>query len=247
MKFLLTSGGITNASIHAALVELLGKPIAECSALFIPTAMYAYPRHAAMAWQAFAGKARSPLCELGWKSLGVLELTALPSLAKKDWVPLVEETDALLVWGGDPVYLADWMRRSGLAELLPSLRDELVYVGVSAGSMAVSSTFSENYTQPPSGHRDALRSENFSFTTAEGEVASLLVTAHGAGWVDFALIPHFDNPNHPDASLENAEKWAAKIPVPVYAIDDQTAIAVNHGAVQVVSEGQWKLFLPTAS
>jgi dipeptidase E len=245
MKFLLTSGGITNASIHAALVELLGKPIAECSALFIPTAMYAYPRHAAMAWQAFAGKARSPLCELGWKSLGVLELTALPSLAKKDWMPLVEETDVLLVWGGDPVYLADWMRWSGLAELLPSLRDEVVYVGVSAASMAVSSTFAENYTQPPSRYRDAPMSENFSFSTAEGEVASLLVTTHGAGWIDFALIPHFENPDHPDASLKNAEKWAAKIPVPVYAIDDQTAIAVSHGAVQVVSEGRWKLFSPT--
>jgi dipeptidase E len=246
MKFLLTSGGITNASIHAALVDLLDKPIAECSALFIPTAMYAYPRHAAMAWQAFAGKARSPLCELGWKSLGVLELTTLPSLSEKDWIPLVEETDVLLVWGGDPIYLAEWMRRSGLAELLPSLRDELVYVGVSAGSMAVSSTFSESYNQPPSGNRDVLTSENFLFATAEGDVTSLLVTAHGAGWVDFALIPHLNNPNHPDASLENAEKWAARTPLPVYAIDDQTAIAVSHDGVQVVSEGQWKLFLPTA-
>jgi dipeptidase E len=186
------------------------------------------------------------LCELGWKSLGVLELTALPSLSKKDWIPLVEEADVLLVWGGDPIYLADWMRRSGLVELLPSLRDELVYVGVSAGSMAVSSTFSENYSRPPSGNRDALTSESFSFATAEGEVSSLLVTAHGAGWVDFALIPHLDNPDHPDASLRNAEKWAARIPAPVYAIDDQTAIAVTHSAVQVVSEGQWKLFLPTA-
>jgi dipeptidase E len=245
MKFLLTSGGITNASIHAALVDLLGKPIAECSALFIPTAMYAYPRHAAMAWQAFAGKARSPLCELGWKSLGVLELTALPSLSKKIGSPLWKRRMPCWCGGGDPVYLADWMRRSGLAELLPSLRDELVYVGVSAGSMAVSSTFSENYTRPPNGDRDALRSENFSFATAEGEVTSLLVTAHGAVWVDFALIPHFNNPDHPDASLENAGKWAARMPLPVYAIDDQTAIAVSHGAVEVVSEGQWKLFLPT--
>ena len=246
MKLLLTSSGISNASIHAALVELLGKPIAECSALFIPTAMYAYPRHAAMAWQAFAGKARSPLCELGWKSLGVLELTTLPTLAKKDWAPLVEEADALLVWGGDPVYLADWMRRSGLTELMPSLRDALVYVGVSAGSMAASSLFAENYSNPPSGHRDALASEPFSFATAEGEVPSLLVTAHGAGCVDFALIPHFEHPDHPDASLENAKKWAAKIPAPVYAIDDQSAIAVSDGVVRVVSEGQWKLFLPSA-
>ena len=137
------------------------------------------------------------------------------------------------------------MRRSGLAELLPSLRAELAYLDVSAGSMAVCSAFSENYTQPPSGNRDALASEHFLFTTAEGEVTSLLVTAHGAGWVDFALIPHFNNPDHPDASLENAGKWAARMPLPVYAIDDQTAIAVSHGAVEVVSEGQWKLFLPT--
>jgi dipeptidase E len=135
------------------------------------------------------------------------------------------------------------MRRSGLAELLPSLRDELVYVGVSAGSMAVSSTFSENYTQPPSGNRDALASEHFLFATAEGEVTSLLVTAHGAGWVDFALISHFANPDHPDASLENAEKRAARIALPVYAIDDQTAIAVSHDAVQVVSECQWRLVI----
>lgn len=157
----------------------------------------------------------------------------------------MEETGALLVWGGDPIYLADWMRRSGLVELLPSLRDELVYVGVSAGSMAVSSTFSENYSRPPSGARDAPTSESFSFAIAEGEVSSLLVTAHGAGWVDSALIPHLDNPDHPDASLENAQKWAARIPLPVYVDDDQTAIAVGNGAVQVVSEGHWKLFLPT--
>ncbi|RFU49774.1 Type 1 glutamine amidotransferase-like domain-containing protein [Paraburkholderia sp. DHOC27] len=245
MKFLLTSSGITNVSIHAALVGLLGKPIAECSALFIPTAMYGYPRHAAAAWQAFAGNTRGPLCELGWKSLGVLELTTLPSLSREDWVPLVEETDVLLVWGGDPVYLANWMRQSGLTELWSSLRGERVYVGLSAGSMAVSATFAENYTQPPSAYRGAPTSEPFSFATTEGEEASLLVTAHGAGWVDFALIPHFDHPDHPDASLKNAQRWAARIPAPVYAIDDQTAIAVSDANVQVVSEGQWKLFLPS--
>lgn len=242
MKLLLTSGGITNPSIHDALIELLGKPIAESNAIFIPTAMYSYPRHAAMAWRAFGGKSRSPLCELGWKSLDVLELTALPTIDEKDWIPIVEETDALLVWGGDPVYLAYWMRQSGLAGLLPSLRSELVYVGVSAGSMAASSTLGENYTGAPSGYHDTLTSEPFSFATVEGEVASLLVTAHGVGLVDFALIPHLDNENHPDASLANAEKWAAKIPAPVYAIDDQTAIAVTDGETRVVSEGHWRLF-----
>ncbi len=133
MKFLLTSAGIKNTSIHNALVNLLDKPIAESSALCIPTAIYAFPGGAGKAWQLISGRAASPLCELGWKSLGVLELSALPSIDKELWVPMVRETDALLVGGGDPLYLCYWMRQSGLADLLPSLR-ETVYVGVSGGT-----------------------------------------------------------------------------------------------------------------
>src|ERR1700752_552928 len=159
MRLLLTSAGISNPSIHHALVDLLGKPIAESNALFIPTAIYPFPRGANMAWQAVCGKAESPLFQLGWKSLGVLELTALPSIDRKAWVPSVEEADALLVWGGDPVYLSYWMRQSGLADLIPSLPRGLVYVGVSAGSMAVSSFFGETYRTPPNGNSDLHSSE----------------------------------------------------------------------------------------
>jgi dipeptidase E len=129
MKMLLTSAGIMNSSIHSALEEFLGNPIAESSALFIPTGAYALSGGVAMAARLIRGEAASPLCEMGWKSLGVLELTALPSIQADYWVPLVQETDALLVGGGDPLYLCYWMRRSGLADLLPSLRRETVYVG----------------------------------------------------------------------------------------------------------------------
>ncbi len=116
MKLLLTSSGISNPSIYAALVDLLGKPIVESSALFVPTAIYPFPDGQGKAFQAISGKAKSPLCELGWKSLGVLELTALASIEKEVWAPTVQESDALLVWGGDPVYLSYWMKQSGLAE-----------------------------------------------------------------------------------------------------------------------------------
>jgi dipeptidase E len=112
LRLLLTSSGIKNRSIHDALVDLLGKPIAESNALFIPTAVYPFPGGPGMAWRAISGKASSPLCELGWKSLGVLELTALPSIEEAAWVPPVRDADALLVWGGDPLFLANWMRRS---------------------------------------------------------------------------------------------------------------------------------------
>jgi dipeptidase E len=243
MKLLLTSSGISNKSINDALVDLLGKPIAESRALFIPTAIYPFPGGGGGAYQAICGKAHSPLCQLGWKSMGILELTALPSIDRKAWVPSVEETDALLVWGGDPVYLSYWMRQSGLAALLPSLR-KAVYVGVSAGSMATAATFAEAYTNPPSGAGTAVTSEEIVFASPAGQISRTFVTAQGVGLVNFALIPHLDNENHPDASLANAEKWASRLPVPVYAIDDQSAVRVSNGAVEVVSEGQWKLFTP---
>jgi dipeptidase E len=127
MKLLLTSAGIKNASIHHALTGLLDKPIAECSALCIPTASYANPSGPEQAWRFISGREpRTPMCELGWKSLGVLELTALPSLDEEQWVPVVRDTDILLVNGGDPLYLCYWMRQSGLADLLPSLPDRMV-------------------------------------------------------------------------------------------------------------------------
>ena len=244
MKLLLTSAGIKNTSIRDALVELLGKPIAESNALIIPTAIYPFPGGAGMAWRAISGAAASPLAGLGWKSLGVLELTALPSIADEAWIPTVQEADALLVYGGDPLYLSHWMRQSGLAALLPSLRREAVYVGVSAGSMAASATFGETYPDPPRGAGEALTSEDIVFATPQGDISRILVTAQGVGLVDFAVIPHLDHEDHPDASLANAEQWAARLPVPTYVIDDQTAIKVTDGAVEVVSEGHWRLFTP---
>src|SRR3954462_6687795 len=121
MRALLSSNGISNRGIHDALVDLLGKPIAESTALFVPTAIYPFPGGAGMAWKAISGNTKNPLCDLGWRSLGVLELTALPTIQRESWVPMLGETDALLVWGGDVLYLRHWMQASGLAELLPSL------------------------------------------------------------------------------------------------------------------------------
>ncbi len=222
MKYLLTSAGIKNTSIHDALVGLLGKPIAESRALCIPTAAYAMPDGAAAAWRLIRGVAASPLCEVGWKSLGVLELTALPSIKEEHWVSLVQEADALLVGGGALFYLCYWMRQSGLADLLPELPRETVYVGVSAGSMVVTSTFGRQYDgiDPPTGSDRAL------------------------GLVNFSLYPHLDHPSFPENSLVKLERWATGVDVPAYVIDDETAIQVIDGAVQVVSEGHWKLFTP---
>jgi len=221
MKFLLTSAGVKNASIHKALVDLLGKPIAEASALIIPTAIYPFSVGPVAAYRFISGSGATPLCGLGWKSLGVLELTALPSVKAEHWIAAVQETDALLVYGGDVWYLCRWMRESGLADLLPSLR-KLVYVGVSAGSMVTAPIFGETYDAP-----------NTPF-----------VIDKGLGLVDFALLPHLDHADHPESSMANVGRMAAEVPVPTYAIDDETALKVVDGAVEVISEGHWKRFTP---
>ena len=221
MKYLLTSAGIKNTSIHDALVDLLGKPIAESSALCIPTAIYPFPGGPSMAYKLLSGSTTSPLCGLGWKSLGVLELTALPSIKREYWVAAVQETDALLVWGGDVFYLCRWMRESGLSDLLPSLR-ETVYVGVSAGSMVTAPRLGETYD----------------------DLDKPFVIDKGLGLVDFALLPHLDHKDHPESSTAKVERMAASLRVPLYAIDDETAIKVAGEAVEVVSEGHWKRFTP---
>jgi dipeptidase E len=239
MKLLLTSSGISNPGIRDALVGLLGKPIAESSALVVPTAIYPFPGGASHAFQAISGNTKSPFAGLGWKSLGVLELTALPSIAKDVWTAAVQEADALLVWGGDPVYLAYWLKHSGLADLLPSW-PEKVYVGVSAGSIAMAGRFGETYYDPPDCSGERLSSEALVLAGPEGDITMTLVMAEGAGLVDFAIIPHvdFDDPR----DVANAAKWAGRLPVPAYAIDDATAVTVVDGTVEVISEGRWQLF-----
>jgi dipeptidase E len=222
MKFLLTSAGIKNASIQEALINLLGKPIADASALCIPTAGYGHPQVSPdRAWRFISGREpRCPMTELGWKSLGVLELTALPSIGRDRWVPWVRDVDALLVNGGDAMYLCHWMRQSGLAELLPSL-DETVWIGLSAGSMVMTPRVGEDFVE--------------SKPSITGDDMTL-------GVVDFSIFPHLDHPDAPENSMASAEKWAAGIGGPAYAIDDQTAIKVVDGAVKVVSEGHWRFF-----
>ena len=223
MKLLLTSGGVSNPSIEAALVDLLGKPIAESTTLCIPTGMYGHPYAGPgeKAWQFISGRSENPMVDLGWRSMGVLELTALPSIDEERWVPLVREVDALLVGGGDVLYLCHWMRESGLTDLLPSLT-ETVWVGLSAGSMVLTPQVGDDFIQwrPPSGDDSTL------------------------GLVDFSICPHVNGEGKPGNTMAEAEEWAATIDGPAYAVDDQTAFKIVDGAMEVVSEGSWRLLHP---
>jgi dipeptidase E len=171
----------------------------------------------------FAGKTPAPMCDLGWKSLGLLEITALPTIPAQRWMPWIEQADVLLVDGGDAMYLSHWMRESGLVDLVPPLADK-VWVGVSAGSMVMTPRVGDEFV---------------SWASPAGGDRALAI-------VDFSIFPHLDHDQMPQNSMANAEKWASRIGSAAYAIDDQTAIKVVDGTAEIVSEGRWRFFPPNS-
>lgn len=214
MKYLLTSGGVTNPSIRAALVDLLGKPVEESHALAIPTAQWGHPMCGPGSARGFvAGDSDGDsMTGLGWASVGLLELTALPTIGPERWQPWVREADVLLVDGGDATYLAHWMRTSGLAELLAEL--DAVWVGVSAGSMVLAPRIGDYFVEWSGAPDD-----------------------RGLGVVNFSIFPHLDL--FPTNTMADAERWAAGLDNPAFVLDEQSAIVDDGDRVEVVSEGRW--------
>ncbi len=235
MRLLLTSAGVTNASIRAALVDLLPRPICECDAICIPTAIYGLPGGPGDAWLTLREFER-----LGWREFGVLELTALATAPEECWVPTLEGADCIIVGGGNTGYLAYWMRESGLAARLPALLWEqptTVYLGVSAGSMIVTHSLQMD--------QDVLARTGIYVDLDYDEAAP----PHAGGdetleLVDFVIRPHLNAEYFPTATPERFAESAATLDVPLYAFDDETALAVTNGQVRVISEGKWILFEP---
>jgi dipeptidase E len=215
VRLLLTSGGVSNTTIQDALVKPLAKPISECDALCIPTAEYGRPMCTPTSARRFVTGKPAHMCALDWRSVGLRELTALPTVGKLRWIPWVRAADALLVDGGDATYLADWIRRSGLVDLLPSLTDT-VWLGISAGSTVTTPAVGDeviHWTPPDDSDGDPL------------------------GLVDFSIFPHLDHHEMPDNTLADPRRWAAAIHGPAYAIDDQTANSVVDASVDIISDG----------
>jgi dipeptidase E len=230
VRLLLTSAGVTNCSIREALVGLLGKPVAESKAVCVPTAVHALPGGGAYAWQLLR-----ELGGMGWREFRVLELTSLPTLEEEHWLPAVEAVDAVIVGGGNGGYLSYWMQESGLARRLPGLLEDKVYVGISAGSAMA--TPGLNYD------RERLERDGVYYDDEYEEAAPPNAgSAWGMGLVDFVVRPHLNAEYFPAATMEMMELAAAKVKVPLYAIDDQTAIKVVDGDIEVVSEGEWTRF-----
>ena len=223
MKLLLTSAGIKNASIQDALVELLGKPIAESNALCIPTAAYGHPRQPGRgAGGSSADRSPLPMCELGWKSLGVLELTALPSIDEEQLGPLGPRRPTSCWWmAATPcTWLLDAAVRAG-GPLAVAARDGLG--GTERREHGDDPRIGEDFVnwKPPTGG-----DERWAWSTSRSSRTWITRTCRTTRW-----------PTRKDGRPDRG---------PAYAIDDETAIKVVDGTVEVVSEGHWKLFTPDA-
>ena len=218
MKLLLTSAGITNASIANALFDLVGKKAEEISVAFIPTA--ANVEVGDKDWlidDLYNIKKRS------FKSIDIVDISALP---KDIWLPRLQAADVLFFGGGNTPHLMRWIIESGLKEALPELLNTRVWAGISAGSIVT------NPTIVLSSEDDKLYYEKkFGYTSEDA-----------LGFVDLYVRPHLNSPYFPNVRKENIEKIAEKIRKPIYALDDQSALKIVDEKVEVISEGEWFVF-----
>ena len=227
--------------IADSLTALLGKPIEKSNALVVPTALYPFRGGATLAGRMIRGQSKSPLCNFGRNELGVLELSMLPSIDEHLWMEQVAAGDALLVFGGDVLFLTYWMQTSGLADFLPTLTTT-TYVGVSAGSMVATSLIGETYVDPPQGSVPDHTAHHVTFDGPDGPFDRLFVTTDDLGLVDCSIIPHHGHPDHADACGESAALWASQLPTTTYAIGEHAALVVEDGITSVIGDGTVRRF-----
>lgn len=217
MKLLLTSAGNTNTSIEKSLLELLGKSPAESHLTFIPTAMH--PEKGDKSWVV---DDMQNFKKLGFKTFDVIDLAVV---GEDIWKPSFEQADVLVFGGGNVKFLLEWMRKSGVEKVLPQLLTTKVYIGISAGSMITAAHIS-------------LTSSAILYYEETGNLDDM----NGLGLVDFEIRPHLNSPWFSKVRLEYLENLKSSTKSPFYAIDDATAVQVVDGKIDVVSEGEWKLF-----
>lgn len=215
MKLLLTSNGLSNQSIATALLELVGKPASETNIVFIPTAM-----NVARGSKEWFINDLYNIKKQGFKFIDIVDISALP---KKIWLPKIENGDVLFFSGGNTYHLMYWLKESGLSDLLPELLKTRVYAGISAGSMATN----PDITLSGSDKKEYYK-EQFSYSSEEA-----------LHFVDFYIRPHFNSPKHLSSRKENLEKIAKEMKKTVYGLDDESALKISDGNVEIITEGEY--------
>lgn len=192
MKLFLASEFIPE--LQTDLEKFAGKSIADSKVVYIPTAANGESEYK---WNdtAIYKFAKSTV-----KSLHVLELE---KTNKQELIEAMSSADMIWMGGGKLGYLLEWMINSGFSEIIDDLylRDDLVYVGSSAGSMACSVT--QNVGEWYIGEEEA--------------GVSLL---SGLGLIDFEIYPHYEDKLY-DKIDENWKKGE------LYLLKDGEAITVS--------------------
>ena len=215
MKFLLTSSGLTNKAITDALLDLVGKPAGEVSVAFIPTAANIEEGDK---WWLIEDLVN--LKKQGFKSLDIVDISALP---REFWQSRLEASDVLFFSGGDSLHLMHWLKKSGLAELLPDLLKSRVYAGISAGSM-VTGSIAQRRLKELYPDENPARYPNID---------------KGLGFFNFHFRPHLNSPHFPRVRREVLEGLAKELKEPTYALDDQCALKIVDGKIEVVGGGEY--------
>ena len=165
--------------------------------------------------------------------MSILELTAIPSMDRQHWIPLLEEADAIMIGGGNTPYLSFWLQQSGLADELPRLLKTKVYIGISAGSMVATK---EIYVNQATLSRGIYDDDQYGDSAPRGSGSDKTLQL-----VDFTLRPHLNADYFDHVAMKDMEYQAALTDVPLYAIDDMSAVMVHGDKATVISEGSWRL------
>jgi len=217
MIFLLTSAGFTNRTISNALLDLTRRPFKEISLAFIPTA--------ANMWDDDKSWLIDDLYntkKLGFSSIDIVDISALPNAM---WEKRLNVVDIIMVGGGNTYDLIYWINKSGFSKTIEVFLKTKVYVGISAGSIVMAKNL-------------ALSQSKKLYYEDRGKIDN----EKGLGFVDFHIRPHLNSPDFPNVREKYLKEQAKKILEPIYAIDDDTAIKVVNGKIEVISEGKWIRF-----
>ena len=217
MKLLLTSAGVRNKTIKNALVGLLDKKIEECIMVYIPTA--------ANTEEGDKGWLIDDLKRLKDLNLAMIDIVDISALPRETVLKRFEQADILVFGGGNTFHLMHWLEKQELRKELREMLKTKVFIGISAGSMVATSNL-------------ILSDSKRLYEEYDNPVDNL----DGLGFVDFHIRPHFNSSDFPNVDKENLTEVARDITEPVYGIDDQTAIVIEDGKIEVVSEGKWEKF-----
>ena len=226
MKLLLTSNGLANNSIKDALEDLVGKHRNEIKIVFIPTAAFCTDEtaHEKHDWLAKDINDAKEFC-------GHFRIVSLADVSKEEMLSSLEYADVIFIGGGNAFYLSYWMDKLGLFDELPRLLESRVYAGISAGTMIA--------TQSLRTVSHAIKNtEFFNQGKFDEFVPGGKANSRTAKLVDLVVRPHYGRRDFDEEYLEDI---ARDVGYPLYALDDQSALKIIDGKVEVISEGTWKL------